>query len=242
MFLPYFWIPNQNQFLLFTLCSCAFRNTLGQTSVHKLPISLKGPPFLYMAHVTHCGEAVSNPPMPTNLLGPLITSKTRLKLLLRFFVNQDLSGYLQGLSKELEENSNSVRVELNRLEQAGMLQSEMAGRRKLYRVNKKHPLTSDLTTMLRKVTGIDAIIERVVERVKENLDQVWICGKLAQGLESDTIEVVLVGSDVDKEYITELMGKVAKVTEKQVNYDVMPIMPQEKRSECLLIWEKSGEQ
>ena len=180
--------------------------------------------------------------MPTNLLGPLITSKTRLKLLLRFFVNQDLSGYLQGLSKELEENSNSVRVELNRLEQAGMLQSEMDGRRKLYRVNKKHPLTSDLTTMLRKVTGIDAIIERVVERIKENLDQVWICGKLAQGLDSDVIEVVLVGSDVDKEYIAELMGKVAKVTEKQVNYDVMPIMPREKRSVCLLIWEKQGEQ
>ena len=40
------------------------------------------------------------------MLGPLITSKTRLKLLLRFFVNQDLSGYLQGLSRELNENSN----------------------------------------------------------------------------------------------------------------------------------------
>ena len=148
--------------------------------------------------------------MSTNLLGPLITSKTRLKLLLRFFVNQDLSGYLQGLSKELEENSNSVRVELNRLEQAGMLQFEMEGRRKLYRVNKKHPLTSDLTTMLRKVTGIDAIIERVVERVKENLDQVWVSGELAQGLQSDVIEVVLVGSNVDQEYIAELMVKVAR--------------------------------
>jgi len=193
-----------------------------------------------MAHVTHCGEAVRNPPMPTNLLGPLITSKTRLKLLLRFFVNQDLSGYLQGLSKELEENSNSVRVELNRLEQAGMLQSEMDGRRKLYRVNKKHPLTSDLTTMLRKVTGIDAIIERVVERIKENLDQVWVCGKLAQGLESDVIEVVLVGSDVDEEYIAELMGKVAEVVEKQIDYKVLSNMSEEKRSECLLIWEKAG--
>jgi len=95
-----------------------------------------------MAHVTHCGEAVRNLPMPTNLLGPLITSKTRLKLLLRFFVNQDLSRYLQGLSKELKKNSNSVRVELNRLEQGGMLQSEMEGRRKLYRVNKTHPLTA----------------------------------------------------------------------------------------------------
>ena len=69
--------------------------------------------------------------MPSNLLGPLITSKTRLKLLLRFFVNQDVSGYLQGLSKELDENSNSVRVELNRLEEAGMLISELEGRKKL---------------------------------------------------------------------------------------------------------------
>ena len=195
-----------------------------------------------MAHVTHCGEAVRNPPMPTNLLGPLITSKTRLKLLLRFFVNQDLSGYLQGLSKELEENSNSVRVELNRLEQAGMLQSEMEGRRKLYRVNKKHPLTPDLTNMLRKVTGIDAIIERVVERVKENLDQVWICGKLAQGLESDTIEVVLVGNKVDEKYIAELMGKVAKITEKRIEYQVLLNILMDNRDKCLLIWEKGLEE
>ena len=120
--------------------------------------------------------------MPSNLLGPLITSKTRLKLLLRFFVNQDLSGYLQGLSKELDENSNSVRVELNRLEEAGMLEAELKGRRKLYRVNKNHPLTSDLTNMLHKVTGIDSLVERVVDRIGENLEQVWILGSLAQGI------------------------------------------------------------
>ena len=68
--------------------------------------------------------------MTQNLLGPLITSKTRLKLLMRFFINQDIGGYLQGLAKELEENSNSIRVELNRLEEAGMLKSSVKGRRK----------------------------------------------------------------------------------------------------------------
>src|SRR6056300_1694937 len=103
--------------------------------------------------------------MPSNLLGPLIASKTRLKLLLRFFVNQDLSGYLQGLSKELDENSNSIRVELNRLEEAGILHSEHEGRRKLYRVNKTHPLTSDLTSMIRKVTGIEDLVDRIVNRI-----------------------------------------------------------------------------
>ena len=195
-------------------------------------------PLRTICYGTHSGEAVKTQKITLDLLGPLITSKTRLKLLLRFFINQNLSGYLQGLSKELDENTNSIRVELNRLEEAGLLRSELQGRRKLYQVNLAHPLTSDITSIVRKVSGIDAIVERVEERVKENLDQVWICGKLAQGLESDVIEVVLVGSYVDQEYFAELIGKVFTVTEKQIDYDVIPNMPEEKSSECLLIWEK----
>ena len=93
--------------------------------------------------------------MSSNLLGPLITSKTRLKLLMRFFLNQNLSGYMQGLSKELDENTNSVRLELNRLEEAGLLSAQEQGRRKVYSVNTAHPLTKDLSNILRKVTGID---------------------------------------------------------------------------------------
>lgn len=55
--------------------------------------------FLLKLDVTHRGEAVKIAHMLSNHLGPLITSKTRLKLLLRFFLNQNLSGYLQGLSR-----------------------------------------------------------------------------------------------------------------------------------------------
>lgn len=185
-----------------------------------------------------CGEAVRKQRMPSNLLGPLITSKTRLKLLLRFFINQDVSGYLQGLSKELEENSNSVRVELNRLEQAGMLTSEAEGRKKLYRVNKSHPLTSDLTSMLRKVTGIDGLVERVVERIGQQLEQVWICGKLARGLNSDTLEVLLIGANLDQDYIANLMTKAAQAIEKEINYSIAPSMPEQSKPNCLLVWQK----
>jgi DNA-binding transcriptional ArsR family regulator len=192
-------------------------------------------------HVIDCGEAVRKQRMPSNLLGPLITSKTRLKLLLRFFINQDVSGYLQGLSKELEENSNSVRVELNRLEQAGMLTSEAEGRKKLYRVNKSHPLTSDLTSMLRKVTGIDGLVERVVERIGQQLEQVWICGKLARGLNSDTLEVVLIGANLDQDYIANLMTKAAQAIEKEINYSIAPSIPEQSKPNCLLVWQKPKE-
>jgi predicted transcriptional regulator len=174
--------------------------------------------------------------MPSNLLGPLITSKTRLKLLLRFFVNQDLSGYLQGLSKELDENSNSVRVELNRLEEAGMLESELKGRRKLYKVNKNHPLTSDLTNMLRKVTGIDSLVERVVDRIGENLEQVWILGSLAKGIESENLEVLLIGRNLNEEYIKELMSKISKHIDKTIFYQINTNLERTQTQYGLQVW------
>ena len=179
--------------------------------------------------------------MPSNLLGPLITSKTRIKLLLRFFLNQNLSGYLQGLSKELDENTNSVRVELNRLEQAGLLSAEEQGRRKVYRVNTAHPLTTDLSNMLRKVTGIDQLVERVVENLP-GLKQVWVCGDVARGIQSERIEAVLIGTDLDPEYIGVLSGKVKKLTGKKVNAQILESMPADKAAACLLVWEKAEEQ
>ena len=178
---------------------------------------------------------MKNHSIPIDLLGPLITSKTRLKLLLRFFLNHNLSGYLQGLSKELDENTNSIRVELNRLEEAGILSSELEGRRKLYRVNEQHPLTENLTAIVRKVTGVDALVDRVVGRLP-GLEQVWVCGDLAQGLQSEIIECVLVGEELDQAYIEELCSRVEELTGKTVNAQVSAEIQPEQLGQCLLVW------
>ena len=62
--------------------------------------------------------------MPSNFLRSLINSKTRISLLLRFYLNQNLRGYLQGLNNELGENKNSLRSKLNGLEKAGQLSEQ----------------------------------------------------------------------------------------------------------------------
>ena len=198
-------------------------------------------PLRTICYGTHTGEAVKTQKITLDLLGSLITSKTRLKLLLRFFLNQNLSGYLQGLSKELDENTNSIRVELNRLEEAGLLRSELQGRRKLYQVNLAHPLTSDLTSIVRKVAGIDALVDKVVDNLP-GLSQVWICGALALGIQGDSIDCVLIGTDLNSKYIAGLSARVKELTGKKVNTQVLKQMPDEKREQCLLVWEKEGEQ
>ena len=54
------------------------------------------------------------------MLDSLITSKTRVKLL-KFFMNPETRSYLRSLAEEFGESTNAVRVELNRLEKAGIL-------------------------------------------------------------------------------------------------------------------------
>ena len=50
------------------------------------------------------------------MLDSLITSKTRIKLLLKFFLNTSTHAYLRGLADEFGESTNALRLELNHLE------------------------------------------------------------------------------------------------------------------------------
>ncbi len=78
------------------------------------------------------------------LLQTLITSKTRLRLLLKFFLNSNNISWLRDLESEFGESTNAIRVELNSLEKAGMLKSRMVGNKRIYRANSAHPLFDDI--------------------------------------------------------------------------------------------------
>ena len=53
------------------------------------------------------------------VLDTLITSRTRVKLLMKFFLNSRTTSYLRDLENEFDESTNAIRVELNRFEKAG---------------------------------------------------------------------------------------------------------------------------
>ena len=74
------------------------------------------------------------------LLGELITSKTRLRLLIKFFVSQANKGYLNGLATEMGESTNGIRKELNHLQEAGYLQKLKVNNKVEYEANTNQPL------------------------------------------------------------------------------------------------------
>lgn len=175
----------------------------------------------------------------TSMIGTLITSKTRIKLLLKFFLNPGNSAYLRGLETEFGESSNAIRLELNRLEEANMLTSELTGNRKLFKVNQKHPLYKEINSIVRKYFGLDVVIENIANRLG-NLKAVYLTGDISQGKDSGIIDMLLLG-DVDQKYLLRLIEKAEKLIDRKIRYLVVNETEFEQyrsssRDPLLLIW------
>jgi DNA-binding transcriptional ArsR family regulator len=166
------------------------------------------------------------------MLSSLITSQTRIKLLKKFFLNSSTKAYLRGLESEFGDSSNAIRVELNRLEGAGLLTSLREGNKKVFKANKTHPLYRDIHSIILKETGIDRVIDKVVNRIG-NLTSVYLTGDFAHGKDSPVIELVLVGLDMDREYLARKVAQAEDLVGRKVNYLVLEPGEAEKQLEKL---------
>ena len=175
------------------------------------------------------------------MLDTLITSKTRKKLLLKFFLNSEAYAYLRNLEHELDESPNALRVELAKFEKANMLISEHEGNKKVYRVNTKHPLFGDIRSILMKTIGFDQIIDKVIDQMGD-VEKVYITGSFARGVNSNVIDLLFVGNNINTEYLLKLVEKAEKLIDKRIRY--LSIVPSELpnyttigENEALLLWD-----
>lgn len=170
------------------------------------------------------------------MLETLISSKTRIKLLLKFFLNSKNKGYLRGLEQEFGESSNSIRIELNRLEGAGMLNSTIEGNKKVFSANTSHPLFNEVHNILRKNLGIDKIIEKIVYKLG-TVESVYLVGALSKGQDSPIVDLVFCGK-IDTQYLITLISKVEELIGRKIRYIIYESSAQleEINKEAFLLW------
>jgi len=176
------------------------------------------------------------------MIDTLISSKTRIKLLLKFFLNSNNKAYLRNLEEEFGESTNAIRIELNRFEQAGMLTSLSEGNKKVFSANTRHPLFGDIRSIVMKYVGIDQIVEYVIKSLG-HLEEVYLVGEFARGLSGDIIDLVFVGN-IDQYFLAELVEKVEKRINRRIRYIVFDAESfsvekiRDNRAEPLLLWSR----
>lgn len=154
------------------------------------------------------------------MLDVLVTSKTRIKLLLKFFLNSQTSAYLRSLECEFGESTNAIRLELNRFEQAGFLESFSERNRKMFRANTRHPMFSDIQNIIRKFIGIDLIIEKVIKKLGE-VDSVYVTGDFANGKDSSEIDLIIIANHLNTPYLDNLISKTEPLIKRKVSYHII---------------------
>lgn len=141
-----------------------------------------------------------------NIFSGLITSKTRVRILMRLFLNSANRAYLRELVAEFGASPSQVRDELQQLSDAGLLTSEREGRQVFYRANDQHALFPELNSMVRKALGMDRILDSIISRLGQ-LDKAILIDDYAEGKDTGLIDLVLVGC-VNENNLRDLVTKV----------------------------------
>jgi predicted DNA-binding protein YlxM (UPF0122 family) len=176
-----------------------------------------------------------------NLFEGLISSKTRVKLIIRLFFNPQTRSYLRELAKEFNVSTNSVREELNQLKRTHLLKSEKDGRQIYYMANQEHPLYQDLKSMVSKVMGIDKVVDGIISRLGD-LEKAYLIDDYAEGKDTGVVDLLLVGN-IDQYHLNDLSRKTERYIKRKIRSLVLnqeefnEYFPRLKDRPRILIWE-----
>lgn len=176
------------------------------------------------------------------LLETLIGSSVRIKVLRKLFLNPAQTGYLRGLEEELAESTNSIRIELNRLFEAGLLDSWYQGNRRYFKANMLNPYFGDLQRILMREAGLDVLAEDLINKLAD-LEALYLSGDLSKGLDTAILDLLLVGPSNPYGFarhlhrLEKLNGRKIRfiIFQKKKDKALLKILKEEKP---LMLWEK----
>lgn len=155
------------------------------------------------------------------MLESLITSRTRLKMLLKFFINSNATAYLRGMAEEFGESTNAIRHELNNLARASYIIAKEDGRTIQYRANTKHPLYPEIKNLIHKYLGLDKIVDQILMKLGK-VYYAFVVGDYANGSDSGIIDLVIIGN-INDVYLKRYVNKAEKLISRKIRVQVMDL-------------------
>jgi hypothetical protein len=156
-------------------------------------------------------------------LSDIITSKVRIKVLELFLADVTEMYHVRGIVREVKEEINAVRRELDRLEKAGILKKEPRGNRLYYWIRSDYPFFGELLGMVAKTKGLGfEIISNKGKIGKVNF--VMFSGKFTRRKErrkEDEVDILVVGGEIVLPELAALIRKEEAKRSREINYTVM---------------------
>lgn len=153
-----------------------------------------------------------------SVLKSLFSSMARIKLLRLFLLSPEgKEFFVRELTRELDEQINSIRRELENLEKIGMLTSRNRERKKYYRINSKFPILAELRSIFQKAESVDLKILKKIQRMG-SLDLLVLTGSFVDL--AGNVDLVAVGN-LDKKKLSDYLSReLAQELKREIRYSV----------------------
>ena len=157
------------------------------------------------------------------ILDALFTSRARVEVLKLFFLRSSGRHYVREIASLTDQPIRAVQRELARLEQGGLIISEIDGNRKYYRANRNSPVFSELRSLLVKTAGLIEEIKSQLQKHSDLIRLAFVFGSYAKGEEASQSDVdILVIGSISARKLSALLSPLKDELEREMNPIVLP--------------------
>lgn len=178
------------------------------------------------------------------MLDILVTSRVRLKVLCLFVLNPDEKFYLRQVARELGEPVNSVRIELERLVNGGLIVRLADNNRAYFSFNKHYRYAAYLTKMIsnmqeeaplcqltdfKRKRWLETELHKLVSEITTKYlpQKIILYGSLSTGKIKSTSDIdIIIVKDTDKIYYDRIR-ELVKLCDYNVGVDILIYTPSE---------------
>lgn len=158
-------------------------------------------------------------------------SDSQARVLQWLFGQPERSYHLSELRRLTSLGSASLQRELNRLADAGLVNSERVGNLRRFQANPQSPVYQELVSLVRKTLGVVPLLRQALQPLAGRLSKAFIYGSVAR--QTDTagsdVDLLLVGENLSLNEILNLLLPLEAQLGRKINPNCYTPMEYAKR-------------
>ena len=146
-------------------------------------------------------------------------SDSQSRVLQWLYGQPDRRFHLSELRRLTRLGSASLQRELNRLADAGLLNSERVGNLRCFTANPSSPVFGELKSLVRKTLGIEPLLREALTQLLPKLEVALIYGSIAKQTDNaqSDIDVMLIGTDLSLSLVLEILMPAENQLGRKIN-------------------------
>lgn len=153
-----------------------------------------------------------------NALAEALFTTTQQRLLSLLYGEPDRSYYLKEILQAAGMGVGTVKRELSRMVEAGMVSQTKRGNQHHYQANKSCPIYPELAGLVRKTLGLSEALRRALSPLADRIEWAFVFGSVANGQSSEGSDVdLLVIGDVNYDDLSLALYPAQEIIGREIN-------------------------